>query len=95
MTGTLTEQVGFARPNRRDLVPRRYAASLELIACMALVVSTMVAATVVSIGIARADALGPATAAGGSFALAVLIGLVLGCWAWLTVLMTRHAPRRD
>ena len=35
--------------------PRRYAVSLELMACIALVVSTIVAATVVSIGIARAD----------------------------------------
>jgi hypothetical protein len=35
--------------------PPRYAASLELMACVALVVSTIVAATIVSIGIARAD----------------------------------------
>jgi hypothetical protein len=35
--------------------PRRYAASLELMACAALVISTIVAVTVVSIGIARAD----------------------------------------
>ena len=35
--------------------PRRHAVSLELMACVALVVSTIVAATVVSIGIARAD----------------------------------------
>jgi hypothetical protein len=34
---------------------RRHAVSLELMACVALVVSTIVAATVVSIGIARAD----------------------------------------
>ena len=36
--------------------PRRYAASLEVMACVALVVSTIVAATVVSIGLARAAA---------------------------------------
>lgn len=35
--------------------PRRHVASLELMACIALVVSTLVAATVVSIGIARAE----------------------------------------
>jgi hypothetical protein len=35
--------------------PQRYAVSLELMACVALVVSTIVAATVVSIGIARAE----------------------------------------
>ena len=95
MTGTLTDRVGFEHPNRLDPFPRRHPAPLELIASVALVVSTVVAATVVSIGIARADALGAAPAADGSFALAVLLGLVLGGWGWLTVLMTRNAARRD
>ena len=94
MTGTLTDRVGFEHPNRLDPLLRRHP-SLELIASVALVVSTVVAATVVSIGIARADVFGPAAVADGSFALAVLLGLVLGGWGWLTVLMTRNAPRRD
>jgi len=54
MTGTLTDRVGFEPPNRRALSPRRYAASLQLIASTALIMSTVVAVAVVSIGIARA-----------------------------------------
>lgn len=95
MTGTVAEQVGFEDTGRQNLPPRRYVASLEVIACLALVVSTVVAAMVVSIGIARADSLGPASAVDGSFALAVLFGLVLGGWGLLTVLITRDAPRSE
>jgi hypothetical protein len=93
MTGTLADRVGFEHPSRQGPLPRRHMASLELIAGAALVVSTVVAATVVSIGIARADAPVAAAASDSSLALAVLLGLVLGGWACLTVLMTRHAPR--
>jgi len=95
MTGTLADRVGFEHPDRRDPSPRRHVASLELMAGMALVVSTVVAAAVVSIGIARADV--PATVAAGdhSFAVAVLVGLVLAGWGGLTALMTRDAPRRE
>jgi hypothetical protein len=95
MTGTLAERVGFEHPDRRDPLLRRQAAPLELIASVALVFSTVVAATVVSIGIARADALAAAPAADPSFALALLLGLLLGGWGWLTALAARGAPPRD
>ena len=95
MTRTLADGGGFAHPTPRELPPRRYLASLELMAGVALVVSTVVAATVVSIGIARADGLGPAPAPDGALALAVLFGMVLGGWGLLTVLMTRGTPYHE
>jgi hypothetical protein len=94
MTGTLTDRVGFARPNRQSPEPRRHAVSLEVMTCMALVVSTLVAAMVVSIGIARADGLATAAPADASVAVAVLMALVLAGWGGLTVVMTRDLPRR-
>jgi hypothetical protein len=93
MTGTVADQVGFEHPKRRSR--RRAVTMLELLASLALMLSTVVAATVVSIGIARADSAGLATPVDHSFALAVLLGLVLGGWGWLTVLMTRDAPPLD
>jgi hypothetical protein len=62
---------------------------------VALVISTVVAATVVSIGIARADTLAAEVVADRSFAVAALLGLILAGWGWLTVRVTRPAPRRD
>ena len=95
MTGTLIDRVGFERPIRRVPSPRRQAASLQLMASIALAVCTVVAATVVSIGIARADVPAAAQSADVSFALAVLLGLVLGGWGWLTVVMTRDTLPSD
>jgi len=89
-----TRAAGRAR-RRRAAAPRRYLASLELLAGMALVLSTVVAATVVSIGIARADASAAVSMADHSVAVAVMLGLILAGWAGLTALMTRDAPPRD
>ena len=67
---------------------RRPVALVELIATVALALSTVVAVTAVSIGIARADVFGiridgdPA-----SFAIALLIGLLLLAMGGLTALM--------
>ncbi|MPZ57332.1 MAG: hypothetical protein GEU91_12695 [Rhizobiales bacterium] len=74
MTGPLTDRVGFARPDACNPSVRRRAAPLELIAGLALVVSTAVAATVVSIGLARAEPIDPAHVADGSFAIVLLLG---------------------
>lgn len=94
MTGTLVNRVGFAHADRRSLSPSWYAASLQLVAGVALVVSTAVAATVVSIGIARADEAVAAASTGRSFAVAVLIGLTLAGWRGLTALTTRPVASR-
>jgi hypothetical protein len=71
MSGTLTGRVGFEHPYRRALAPRRYTASLQLIASAALIVSTVVAVAVVSIGIARAGALDAAPTVERSGAVAL------------------------
>jgi hypothetical protein len=69
---------GFAPPAERSLGhERRTVALAELITTAALAVSTIVAATVVSMGIARANAAGAIIDhEGGVFAVALLLGLV-------------------
>jgi hypothetical protein len=95
MTGTLTGRVGFEHPNRRALAPRRYTASLQLLASAALLLSTVVAVAVVSIGIARAGPLEAARSAEGSLAAVILFALIFAGWGGLTALMARHMPRRN
>jgi hypothetical protein len=53
----LTGMVGFASPVSEKTVSRRRRLGIELIATLALAVSLIVAATAVSIGMARAQAL--------------------------------------
>jgi hypothetical protein len=58
MSADRIDRVGFAHPTRRQQArARRSAALAGLIAVVALVASLAVAATAVSIGIARADVL--------------------------------------
>jgi glycerol uptake facilitator-like aquaporin len=67
---------------------RRPVALVELIATVALVLSTVVAVTAVSIGIARADVLGMrADGDMAPVAIALLIGLLLLAMGGLTALM--------
>jgi hypothetical protein len=72
------ESSGFAPPTERRLGHEGRAAALaELITTVALALSTLVAATVVSMGIARADAAGAIIDhEGGVFVIALLLGLV-------------------
>jgi F0F1-type ATP synthase membrane subunit a len=66
----------------------RPVASVELITTAALALSTVVAVTAVSIGIARADVVGSvAKGASAPFAIAVFIGLLLSGMGGLTALM--------
>jgi glycerol uptake facilitator-like aquaporin len=77
-------------PNHRPVV------GIELIATIALALSTLVAVTVVSIGIARADVFGArADADTAPFAIALFIGLLLSAMGGLTALMAGEHPRRD
>jgi glycerol uptake facilitator-like aquaporin len=81
----LTEQ---QTPDRRGPV-----ALVELIATVALALSTLVAATAVSIGFARADVLGArADADVAPIAIAMLIAFLLTAMGGLTALMA-EAPR--
>jgi glycerol uptake facilitator-like aquaporin len=67
---------------------RRPVALVELIATVALALSTVVAVTAVSIGIARADVLGIRTDADPApLAIALLIGLLLLAMCGLTAVM--------
>jgi hypothetical protein len=59
-----------------------------IVITLSLVVSLVVAATAVSIGIARADTLVPvAGGSSGKLALAVFVGLVIACMGALTASM--------
>ena len=71
------ENTGFTAPAGRPIGQRRSFALAALIASAALAVSTIVAATVVSVGIARASAVdGVIDHEGSLFAIALLLGLV-------------------
>ncbi len=72
------EDTGFTAPAGRSLGhERRTVALAALIASAALAISTIVTATVVSVGIARANvADGVIDNEGGLFAVALLLGLV-------------------
>jgi hypothetical protein len=65
----------------------RRAAPVELITTVLLALSTVVAATAVSIGIARADMLGARADGDASLAVALLIGLLLLAMGGLTAVM--------
>ncbi len=62
-TGNRTGRIGFAPAQRRKPGQRRARALVQLIAATGLVISLAVAATAVSIGIARAHAQTMTTAA--------------------------------
>jgi hypothetical protein len=72
------KDTGFTAPASRSLGhERRTVAIAALIASAALAISTIVAATVVSVGIARANvADGVIDNEGGLFAVALLLGLI-------------------
>ena len=73
----------------------RSTACVELLATAGLAVSTAIAMTAVSIGIARADVAGAVAAGDGMpFAVALCIGLLFWTMGGLTML-TLCAPQRD
>ncbi|HMF26749.1 MAG TPA: hypothetical protein VKG24_32175 [Pseudolabrys sp.] len=82
------KSAGFMPPANRTLGSgHRTAAVAQLIASMALAVSTAVAATVVSIGIAKADVVSNVIDnEGGLFAIALVLGLLFIGMGGLTIL---------
>jgi hypothetical protein len=90
-----------ARRATKELISKEFArkhknvACVELITTAALALSTAVAVTAVSIGIARADVIG-SVAKGDSapFAIALFIGLLLSAMGGLTALVATD-QRRD
>jgi F0F1-type ATP synthase membrane subunit a len=95
MSKSLGAQFQHATPDAA--APKhRPVATVELIATVALALSTLVAVTVVSIGIARADVFGArADVDAAPFAIALFIGLLLTTMGGLTVLMTSEPTRHD
>ena len=79
---------------RTVAAPRRIAL-VELVTTAGLALSTVIAATAVSIGIARADVLGT-VAKGDSapFAIALFIGLLFAAMGGLTAIVA-VSPRED
>jgi hypothetical protein len=79
----------FVRSRKR----RGFAAAAVVVATVALAASLVVAATVVSIGIARADTLGTIAATGnGTVALGAFVALI-AAMAGLTAAMARIGRR--
>jgi len=83
---------GFMPPAHRKLGSEHQTAALaELVAGVALALSTIVAATVVSIGIAHADvASNVIDNEGGLFAIALVLGLLFIGMGGLTILSMPH-----
>jgi hypothetical protein len=99
MSGHLTrhcDAAGFTPPKNRALgSERRIAAFAELLATAALAISTLVVATVVSIGIARADvATNVIDNESGLFALALLLGLLFIGMGSVTILSLPHHKQK-
>jgi uncharacterized membrane protein YuzA (DUF378 family) len=88
---------GFVPPSGRKLGrQRRIAAVAELVATIALALCTIVAATVVTVGMARADVVGDVVGHEGSlFAVALVLGLLFIGMGGLTALsLPSEKPRR-
>ena len=88
---------GFTAPSGRRLgAERRPIAFAELVAIIGLALSTIVAATVVSVGIARADVANDVIGNEGSvFGVALLLGLLFVAMGGLTVFtLPTHKPKK-
>ncbi len=91
------ESSGFTAPNGRTLgSERRTVALAELVAIVGLALSTIVAATVVSVGIARANVVGNVIDNEGSlFTVALLLGLIFIAMGGLTAFtLPGHKPKK-
>ena len=89
------ESTGFAAPAERALGNERRSVALAQLAAIAgLAAGTLVAATVVSVGIARASIVGGVIDnEGGLFAIALLLGLIFIGVGGFTLLPPRNRHR--
>ena len=87
---------GFMAPAQRTLGSgRRTVAVAQLIASLALILSTAAAAIVVSIGIAQADVVGNVVDnESGLFAIALVLGLLFIGMGGLTILSAPHHKQK-
>jgi hypothetical protein len=86
---------GFTPPGNRTLgTEHRAVATAEFIASIGLALCTLVAATVVSVGVARADVVsGVIDNEGGVFAIALLLGLSFIGMGGVTIISLPHQSR--
>jgi hypothetical protein len=86
---------GFTPPGNRTLgTEHRAVATAEFIASIGLALCTLVAATVVSVGVARADVVsGVIDNEGGVFAIALLLGLLFIGMGGVTIISLPHQSR--
>ena len=91
-----SQSAGFAPPAERGLGSERQTAVLaELVATIGLSLSVLVAATVISIGVARADvATNVIDNEGGLFLIALLLGLLFIGMGGLTALSLPHVRHK-
>ena len=96
MPRPLTGPTGIKHEARHGPAPRhRSIALVELITTVALALSTAVAVTAVSIGMARAEVVGAVTSGDGTpLAIALCIAFLLAAMGGLTVIVAAN-PRRD
>jgi hypothetical protein len=89
------KSAGFIPPANRSLgSEHRTAAVAELVASVGLALSTLIAATVISVGIARADVAGSVIDnEGGLFVIALLLGLFFIGMGSVTIISTPHHSR--
>jgi hypothetical protein len=90
-----TISAGFNPPANRKLgTEHRTVTIAELIASVVLVLSTLIAATVVSVGVARADVVsGVIDNEGGVFAIALLLGLLFIGMGGVTIISLPNQSR--
>lgn len=88
------ERTGFGRPPPLQQRAQQRT-TLTLIATVALVLSTVIAVTVVSIGIARAEMLGATNGEDGLLAVAMLLGVVFAGMGGLTAVTAFYNSRRS
>ena len=93
--GRLTGRVGFDHPIAEKRPLKQRVVALELAATVALAVSLAIAATAVSIGMARADTLALTDSDGAPFAVALFLSLVIAGMGGLTAIMARERAPRD
>ena len=94
---TPIENTGFTPPSGRGLGREGRTVTLaELLAIIGLALSTIVAATVVSVGIARADVAGDIVGHEGSvFGVALVLGLLFLAMGGLTMFsLPSHKPKK-